>query len=217
MLRNNLVNLLLLCYIHYILVLRGNSPGSLPSDTWLTLPPRKPTTCLAASISSSLAPTPRQTNRALGDFSTNTSLVFRLEAEASTWGNTRRQMRGGIQKCLQCPIRMWQQHRSMYWQTAHLHSPRSAGRALPDVEEASAAGQRLSTFAWRSSAVDDHGFALEQAHQVWRLLALSHSHLWMKSLKQLHNEGWWWFSLYEPIWVWTISWFLGLSYCMLTI
>lgn len=101
----------------------------------------------------------------------------------------------------QCPRKLWQQHKPVYWQTAHLHSPGSAGRALSDVEEASAAGLRLSTFAWRSSLVDDHGFALEQAHQVWRLLALSHSHLWMKSL----NNNW--------VSVWTIS-FLGLPYCM---
>lgn len=82
------------------MVLRRHPPGSLPSDTWLALPPRKPTTCLAASISSSLAPTPRHTNKALGVFNTNTSLVFRLEAEASTWGDTRSQVRSGNQTSL---------------------------------------------------------------------------------------------------------------------
>lgn len=59
----------------------------------------------------------------------------------------------------------------------HLHSPVAVGRALPDVEEASGGSLRLATLSAGASAVDDHGFALEQAHQVWRLLALSHSHL----------------------------------------
>lgn len=65
----------------------------------------------------------------------------------------------------------------MRGQTAHLHSPSGARGALADVEEAGGAGLRLSTFAGCSSAVDDHGLALEQAHQVGRLLALGHSHL----------------------------------------
>lgn len=88
------------CFTCSMLNITGHPPGSLPSDTWLALPPREPTTCLAAAISSSLAPTPRHTNRALGDFSTNTSLVFRLEAEAVTCGNKCRPVRGGNKESL---------------------------------------------------------------------------------------------------------------------
>lgn len=47
----------------------------------------------------------------------------------------------------QWPTRMQQHHQWVCWQTANLHSPGSVGGALSDVEEASAAGLRLSTFA----------------------------------------------------------------------
>lgn len=76
-------------------------------------------------------------------------------------------------------------HSGGWVHAAHLYSPGSTGSALSDVEEASAAGLRLSTFAWCSSTVDNHGFALEQAHQVWRFLTLSHSHLWTSGQKLL--------------------------------
>lgn len=51
------------------------------------------------------------------------------------------------------------------------------------MEEAGAGRLRMSTFGRRASEVDDHGFALEQAHQVCRLLPLSDSHLVTKSVK----------------------------------
>lgn len=60
-------------------------PGSLPSEISVALPPRKLQTCLAAAISSSEAATPFHRNRPLGHFSTNTSLVFSLDAVGSTW------------------------------------------------------------------------------------------------------------------------------------
>lgn len=163
-----------------MLNIRDYPPGSLPSDTWLLLPPRESTTCLAAAISSSLAPTPRHTNRALGDFSTNTSLVFRLEAEASTWRDKCTHVRGGNKESLHTMFCV-ETHKGVWWKTAHLYSTRSTGGALPDVEEACVGSLHLSTFTWCSSAMDNHGFALKQAHQVGRLLALSHSHLWMKA------------------------------------
>lgn len=46
------------------------------------------------------------------------------------------------------------------------------------MEEAGGAGLGLPIFPGRSSTVNDHGFALEDAHQVGGLLTLSHSHLW---------------------------------------
>lgn len=65
-------------------------------------------------------------------------------------------------------------------QATHLHGSGGAARALPDVEEASGSGLRLAARPAGAATVDDHGFALEEAHQVRRLLALSHSHLEFK-------------------------------------
>jgi len=166
----------------------GDPPGSLHSETWMALPPKKPTTCLAASISPSLAPIPRHTDRAFEDFSTNTSLVFRLEAEASTW--TWRQVRNMRKSGFSTPP----VHTHMFCRPPHLHSSGGAGRTLADVEEASAASLWLSTFARCSSTMDHHGFALEEAHQVGRFLTLSHSHLWMDGAKSLITRGGTWFT-----------------------
>lgn len=45
------------------------------------------------------------------------------------------------------------------------------------MEEAGAAHAALAPLARGAAQVDDHGLALEQAHQVGRLLALSDTHL----------------------------------------
>lgn len=74
--------------IHYSVwtFIKGrHPPGSLPSEISVTLPPRKLQTYFAAAISSSEAATPFHRNRPSGNFSTNTSLVFSLDAEGSTW------------------------------------------------------------------------------------------------------------------------------------
>lgn len=77
--------------------------------------------------------------------------------------------------------------KSTSWETpVHLHGAGAVGRALSDVEEASGGSMRLATLSAGASTVDDHGFALEQAHQVRRLLALGHSHL---GLEVEHGEN----------------------------
>ena len=58
-----------------------------------------------------------------------------------------------------------------------LHGPGGPGGALAELEEALPRGRGLTPFAGRPAAVDHHGLALEQAHQVGGLLALRHSHL----------------------------------------
>lgn len=70
-------------------------------------------------------------------------------------------------------------------EAAHLHGAGRPRGALSDVEEASTGRLRLSLFGCGASEVDDHGFALEQAHQVCWLLPLSHPHL-VKSVRQGH-------------------------------
>lgn len=60
---------------------------------------------------------------------------------------------------------------------AHLHCAGGPGGALADVEEAGAANTTLPPLTRGPTQVDDHWLALEQAHQVSGLLALSDTHL----------------------------------------
>ena len=59
----------------------------------------------------------------------------------------------------------------------YLDRPSGSGRALANVEEASAGRLALSPGSGRPAAVDDHGLPFEQTHEVRRLLALGHTHL----------------------------------------
>lgn len=59
----------------------------------------------------------------------------------------------------------------------HLHCTGGPGGALADVEEAGAPSAALAPLTGGPAQVDDHWLALEQAHQVSGLLALSDTHL----------------------------------------
>lgn len=72
-----------------------HSPGSLVSCTSVAVPPSMPATYLAASFSSGVPPFPTHSIRALGVFSTNTSLVFKDEALGSTWISRTRSVTSG--------------------------------------------------------------------------------------------------------------------------
>ncbi len=150
-------------------------PGSLPSEISVALPPRKLQTCLAAAISSSEAATPFHRNRPLGHFSTNTSLVFSLDAVGSTW--LRREREKESERKI---IAWWSSLTvSMYMPAVNtdLHSACCTGGALADMEKACIASLTLTTFTWSPTHVDDHGFPLEQAHQMGWFLALSDTYL----------------------------------------
>lgn len=145
-----------------------HSPGSLPSATSVGFPPSTLTTYFAATISSSLAPAPFHTNTQSDDFSTNTSLVFKLDADGSTYnGSYRWFMRNITLYCMYESIQT----------VTDLDSTCGPRGALSNVEEASTSCFGLAVLAGCASSMDDHRFALEQTHQMGRFLTLCHSHL----------------------------------------
>lgn len=64
---------------------------------------------------------------------------------------------------------------------AYLNSARSPSGALTDVEETCISCTGLASFSRSSTQKDDHRFALKQAHQMWRFLTLSDTHLQKRS------------------------------------
>ena len=76
---------------------------------------------------------------------------------------------------------------SKHWLNSDLHCPGDPGGALAELEETLPRGHGLTPFTGRPAAVDHHGLALEQAHQVGGLLALGHSHL--KDKHGRHGDG----------------------------
>ena len=82
---------------------------------------------------------------------------------------------------------------------ANLHGARSPGGAAADVEQSCASRLALASFTGRPAEEEHHGFLLEQADEVGRLLALSHTDLATHN-KKTYSYFFLMFSLHEYYW-----------------